>query len=249
MRLISASHRRRLHGRSCHSELGGHRPEGGRRRDWRRRDRHRRRAGRSGSGGAVALERCLRLRRQRRRDAGGGGHMDRCDPVVRHRRVRGRLAAEGVAALGRRRGGAEVAPRSSRERPSPWVLRWCWPCPPAPPSRCRRTRPSSRGWTRRRPTSAPPTCSSALYAGFPECGASVPQPCRVAVVVTVLQRGSDGVREAIAATRKLIAAKSPEAKILVALQLVQQKLLDLMQARDRAATTAPGALMASAPPG
>lgn len=87
----------------------------------------------------------------------------------------------------------------------------------------------------------------ALYAGFPECGASVPQPCRVAVVVTVLQRGSDGVREAIADARKLIAAKSPEAKILVALQLVQQKLLELMQARDRAATTAPGALMASAP--
>lgn len=88
-----------------------------------------------------------------------------------------------------------------------------------------------------------------LYAGFPECGASVPQPCRVAVVVTVLQRGSDGVREAIAATRKLIAEKSPEGKILVAIQLVQQKLLELMQARDRAATTAPGALMASAPPG
>lgn len=68
-----------------------------------------------------------------------------------------------------------------------------------------------------------------LYASFPECAKSVPQPCSSPRVVALLDKAQIAARAALDAVDALIAAGSPEERVLVALQEAE-KAIRLLQA-------------------
>ena len=77
-----------------------------------------------------------------------------------------------------------------------------------------------------------------VYAGFPTCGQGVPQPCSTPNVVDLLEKGRIAALAALDAVDALIAAGSPQERILIALQEAEKAISLLTTMRGNSSADA-----------
>lgn len=75
-----------------------------------------------------------------------------------------------------------------------------------------------------------------VYAGFPTCGQGIPQPCSNPNVIDLLEKGRIAALAALDAVDALVAAGSPQERIIIALQEAEKaiRLLTTMRTNSSA---------------